>query len=147
MLLALELDDGCNCCSAIVLMEEGGLKGLAWHAFEVPGLYDALGRHDFPEFAVEAVLGAVRVDVGEVPSAAGADVHLFDRHLVFSRSHPVDEELRVRVCPEHCFAGCVETTFYSDFSIVRCRDYGGVRGRLGGFHNLMHNHLAINTFC
>ncbi len=143
MLLALELDDGCDCGSAIVFLEEGCLKGLAWHAFEVPGLDDALRAHDFAKFAVEAVLGSVRVDVGEVPSAAGADVHLLDGHLVFSRSHPVDEELGVGVCTEHCFAGRVETAFDSDLGIVRCGDYCGSRGRLGGFHNPMYNHIAI----
>jgi hypothetical protein len=35
--------------------------------------------------------------VSEVPFATLSDVHLFDCHLVFSRSHPVDEELGVRM--------------------------------------------------
>src|SRR2546426_11372833 len=100
MLLALELDDGCDCGSAIVFLEEGRLKGLAWHAFEVPGLHDTLRAHDLSEFTVEPVFGPVRIDVGEVPSAAGADVHLFDCHLVFSRPHPVSKELRICICPE-----------------------------------------------
>src|SRR6267143_1342105 len=143
MLLVFELDDRFDGRSAVVFFEEGCLMGLAWHAFEVPGLYDALWAHYFAEFAVEAVLGAVRVDVGEVPLAAGADVHLLDGHLVFSRSHPVDEQLRVRVCTEHCFAGRVETAFYSDFGMVGCRDYGGFRGKLGRFHDHMYNHMAI----
>src|SRR5713226_3608038 len=97
MLLALKLDDGCDCSSAVVFLEEGCLKGFAWHAFEVPGLYDALRALDFAEFAMEAILGAVRVDVGEVPSAAGADVHLLNGHLVFSRPHPLRKELRIYV--------------------------------------------------
>jgi hypothetical protein len=55
----------------------------------------------------------------------------------------VDEELGVRVCTKHCFAGCVETAFHSDFSIVRGRDNGGFRGRLGNFHNPLYNQIAI----
>src|SRR3989442_266488 len=71
MLLALELDDGCVCGAAIVFLEEGCLKGLAWHAFEVPGLHDALRADDLAVFAVEAVFGAVRVDVGELHRPPG----------------------------------------------------------------------------
>src|SRR6266516_7283397 len=124
MLLAFELDDGCDCGSVILFLEEGCLKGLAWHAFEVPGLHYALWVHDFAEFAVEPVFCSVGIDVSEVPSAAGADVHLFDYHLVFSRPQPLSEELRVCICPEHGVAGRVESAFYSDFRIVRCCDYG-----------------------
>src|SRR5229473_218218 len=101
MLFALELDDGCDRCSAIMFLEEGCLKGFTWHALEVPCLYYAFWAQDFAEFTVEAVFGAVRVDVGEVPSAAGADVHLFNGHLVFSGSHPLGEELGVCVCTEY----------------------------------------------
>src|SRR2546426_1016435 len=101
MLLALELDDGCDCGAAIVFLEEGCLKGLAWHAFEVPGLHDALRADDLAVFAVEAVFGAVRVDVGELPSASGTDIHLFDGHLVFSGPHPLGKEFGVGVCSEY----------------------------------------------
>src|SRR6267378_1553891 len=97
MLLAFEFDDGFDCGSAVVFFEEGCLKGFAWHSFEIPSLHYALWAHDLAEFAVEAVLGAVRVDVSEVPSAAGADVHLLNGHLVFSRPHPLREELRIYV--------------------------------------------------
>src|SRR5438093_2901305 len=130
MLLALELDDGCDCGSAIVFLEEGGLKGLAWHAFEVPCLHDALRANDLSEFTVETVFGPVRVDVGEVPSTAGANVHLFDGHLVFSWPHPLSKELWICICPEHGVAGRVESAFYSDFRIVWCCDQGAFRGSL-----------------
>src|SRR5712692_11666816 len=120
MLLALKLDNGSNSGEAITFFEQGCLKGLARHAFEVPGLYDALRAHDFAEFAVEAVLGAVRVDVGEVPSAAGADVHLLNGHLVFSRPHPLREELRIYVRLENSVARRVKSAYYSNFRIVRC---------------------------
>src|SRR6266511_1860002 len=129
MLLAFELDDGCDCCSAVVFLEEGCLKGLAWHPFKIPGLHYALGAQDLAEFAVEAVFGAVRVDMGEVPLAAGADIHLLDCQLVFSEAHPVDKELGVGVCSEHRLPWSVKRAFYSDFRIVRCRDYGRFRGR------------------
>src|SRR2546426_10472110 len=122
MLLAVELADRCACGSAIVFLEEGGLKGVAWHAFEVPGLHDALGAHDLAEFPVETVFGAVRVDVGEVPSAARADVHPLDGHLVFSRPHPLSKELRICICPEHGVTGRVESALHSDFRIVWCCD-------------------------
>src|SRR5438874_13817148 len=95
MLLAFELDDGCDCGSAIVFLEEGSLKGLAWHAFEVPGLHDALREHDLAEFTVETVFGTVRVDVGEVPSAARADFHPLDGHLR-SEERRVGKECRSR---------------------------------------------------
>src|SRR5712692_6646828 len=130
MLLALKLDNGSNSGEAITFFEQGCLKGLARHAFEVPGLYDALRAHDFAEFAVEAVFGAVRVDVGEVPSAARADVHLLDGHPVLPGSHPLCKELWIGVCAEHGVAGCVEGAFYSDFRIVRGSDQGGFRDRL-----------------
>ena len=143
MLFAFELDDRFDRSSAIVFLEEGCLKGLAWHAFEVPGLYNALWAQYFAEFAIEAVLGTVGVYVGEVPSATGAHVHLFDGHFVFSGTHPMDEELGVRVGTEHCFARRIETAFYSDFSVIRCRDYRGFCDRLGGFHGTVYNHIAI----
>src|SRR5712664_3880377 len=130
MLLALELDDGFDCGSAIMFLEEGCLKGLAWHAFEVPGLHDALWADDFAEFAVEAVLGAVCIGVGEVPSAAWADVHLLDGHLVFSGPHPLGNEFWISVCTEHGVAGRLEGPYYSDLGIVRSCDYGGFCYRL-----------------
>src|SRR2546427_11333785 len=101
MLLALELDDGCDCGSAIVFLEEGSLKGLAWHAFEVPGLNDALRANDLAEFTVETVFGPVRVDVGEGQSADRADVYPPDGHLVFSPPHPFIKELAVCLCRRH----------------------------------------------
>src|SRR5438309_11826426 len=123
MLLALELDDRCDRGSTVMFFEEGCLKGLAWHAFEVPGLHYALGAHDLAEFAVEAVFGAIRVDVSEVPSTAGADIHLLDRHLVFSGAHPLGREFCVGVCPEDEVAGRLERPDYVDLSIARgCYD-------------------------
>src|SRR6266487_4373552 len=101
MLFALELDDRCDRCSAIMFLEEGCLKGLAWHAFEVPCLHNALRAYDFAQFAVEAVFGTVRLSVGEVPSAAGADVHLHNGHFVFSGYHTLREEIIICVCAEH----------------------------------------------
>ena len=95
------------------------MKGLAWHAFEVPCLHNALRAYDFAEFAVEAVFGAVRVAVGEMPSAAGADVHLLNGHLVFSGSHPLREEIGIGVCAEHEVAGRLESSHYADFGIIR----------------------------
>src|SRR5712692_6637895 len=122
MLFPLELDDGCDCCSAVVFLEEGCLKGLTWHALEVPGLHYAFRADDFAEFAVEAVSGAIRVYVGEVPSTAGVDIHLLDCHLVFSGSHPPGKELWISVCTEHDVARRVESAFYSDLRIIRSCD-------------------------
>src|SRR6266849_5957321 len=136
MLLSLEFDDRCDRGSAIMFLEEGCLKGLAWHAFEVPCLHYALRAHDLAEFALEAVLGAVRVNVGEAPSAAGADVHLFNGHLVFSGSHPLREEFGVRVCAEHDVTGRLECPHYADFGIIRGCDERGLRGGLRNFHRL-----------
>src|SRR6476661_8620558 len=116
MLLALKLHDGSDSGSAIMFLEEGCLKGLAWHAFEVPGLHYALGAHDLAEFAVEAVFGAIRVDVGEVPSAPRADVHLLDRHPVFSGAHPLGKEFGVGVRAEDEVAGRLERPDYVDLS-------------------------------
>src|SRR6267378_5885201 len=118
MLLALKLDDRCDRGSAIMLLEEGCLKRLAWHAFEVPCLHYALRAHDLAEFAVEAVFCAVRVNVGEVPLAAGADVHLFNGHLVFSGSHPLGEQFGICVCAEHEVTGRLESSHYADFGIT-----------------------------
>src|SRR6266705_3892981 len=135
MLLALELDDGFDRGTAIMFLEKSCLKGLTQHAFEVPSLNDALRADDLAEFGVEAVFGPVSVDVGEVPSAAGADIHLFDGHLVFSGPHPLGEELWVGICAEHDVAWRVESAFYSDLRIVRGSDYCRFRGRLCGFHD------------
>src|SRR3989442_2213354 len=126
MLLAFELDDGCDCGSTIMFLEKSCLKRFAWHSFEIPGLYNAFWAHDLAEFPVETVFGAVSVDVGEVPSAARVDIHLFDCHLVFSRPHPLGKELWIRICVEHGVAWRVESAFHSNFRIVRCFDYGGV---------------------
>src|SRR5712664_1144381 len=134
MLLALELNDRCDRGSAIMFLEEGCLKGLAWHALKVPCLHYALRAHDLAEFAVEAVFGAVRVNVGEMPSAAWADVHLFNRHLVFSRSHPLGEQFGIRVCAEHEVTRRLENSHYADFGITRCCDQRGLRGGLRNFH-------------
>src|SRR5207245_5498891 len=114
MLLALELYDGCDCGSAVVFLEEGCLNGFARHAFEVPSLHYALGAHDLAEFAVEAVFSAVGVDVQEAPSAAGADVHLLDFHLVFPWPHPLGKEFGVGICAEYEVAGRVERPLYPD---------------------------------
>src|SRR5690348_12274551 len=119
MLFAFELDDGRYRCSAIMFLEEGCLKGLAWHPFEVPCLHYALWAHNFAEFAVKAVFGAIRVDVGEVPSAAWADVHLLNGHLVFSGSHPLRNEFGIGVCAEYEVTGRLEGSHYSDFGIIR----------------------------
>src|SRR5437879_11089787 len=126
MPLALELDGRRDSGSPIMFLEYGCLKGLAWHAFEVPGLHYALGAHDLAEFTVEAVFGAIRVDVSEVPSAAGADLHLLDRHLVFSGAHPLGEEFGVSVCPEDEVAGSLERPDYVDLSIARGCDHSGL---------------------
>jgi len=119
MLLAFELDDGCDSGSAILFLEESCLKGLARHAFKVPGLHNALGAHNFAEFAVETVLGTICVDVGEVPSAARANVHLFNVHLVFSGSHPLGEEFWIDVCLEHEVTGRLESPYNVDLGIIR----------------------------
>src|SRR2546426_4393489 len=60
--------------------------------------------------------------MGEVPSAARADVHPLDGHLVFSRPHPLSKELRICICPEHGVTGRVESALHSDFRIVWCCD-------------------------
>ena len=122
MLLALELDDGCDCGAAIMFMEKGCLKRFAWHSFEIPSLHNALWAHDLAEFAVETVLGAVSVDMSKVPSAAGVDIHLLDCHLVFSGSHPLGKELWIGVCAEHDVSGRLESAFYSDLRIIRSCD-------------------------
>src|SRR5207245_11008691 len=98
MLLALELDDGCDCGAAIMFMEKGCLKRFAWHSFEIPSLHNARWAHYLAEFAVETVLGAVCVDMSKVPSAAGGDIDLLDSHLVFSGSHPRGQELGIGRC-------------------------------------------------
>src|SRR6267143_5269435 len=118
MLLVFELDDRFDGRSAVVFFEEDCLKGFAWHSFEIPSLHYALWAHDFAEFAVEAVLGAVRIDVSEVPSAAGADVHLFDGHFVLSWAHPLGYEFGVGVCAENEVTGRVEQSLYPDFCVV-----------------------------
>src|SRR6266571_2428286 len=130
MLLALELDDRCDRGAAVVFLEEGCLKGLARHSFEIPSLHNALGADDFAEFAVEAVFCAIRVDVGEVPSAAGTNIHLLDGHLVFSGAHPLGNEFWIGVCTEHGVAGGVKGPYYSDLGIVRSCDNGGFHGGL-----------------
>jgi len=130
MLFPLELDDGCHRGATVVFLEEGCLKGLAWHAFEIPRLHNTLWAYDFAEFAVEAVFGAVRVYVGEAPSAAWADVQLLDGHLVFSGPHPLGDEFWISVSTEYGVAGRVEGPYYSDLGIVRSCDYGGFRDRL-----------------
>src|SRR6266700_79713 len=129
MFLALELDDGCDRCPAIMFFEEGCLKGLAWHAFEVPGLHYALWAYDLAEFAVEAVFRPVCIDMEEAPSTVGADIHLLDSHLVFSRPHPLSNEFWISVCTKHGVARRVEGPYDSDLSIVRSRYYGGFRDR------------------
>src|SRR5437870_12803787 len=101
MLLALELDDRCDCGSAIVFLEEGSLKGLAWHAFEAPGLHDALRAHDLAEFTAETVFGTFSVEVGEVPLAARSAVHPLAGHLVLSLPDRFSIEFRSCIFSEH----------------------------------------------
>src|SRR5207245_10275599 len=119
MLLALELDDGCDCGAAIMFMEKGCLKRFAWHSFEIPSLHNALWAHDLAEFAVETVLGAVSVDMSEVPSAAGVDIHLLGCHLVVSGSDPLGKELWIVVCAEHVVSGRRVSASYSNSVCIR----------------------------
>src|SRR6266511_3034946 len=72
-----------------VLLFEGRRfnRYMARHAFELKGLYYALGRLDLAIHAPESVVVPVRPAFDEAPRASGAEIHIAGDHRHGSRPH------------------------------------------------------------